>query len=746
MKKGHPAMVSRQTSAALLVIASVSICFFVFLYRANAEPAQNNGSGSPVTGAADIGGVVVSAKGPEAGVWVIAETTDLPTKFVKIVVTDDQGRYLVPELPKANYKVWARGYGLVDSTPQQAVPGQTLTLSPVVAPNPRIAAQYYPSNYWYSLIHIPSESEFPGTGPNGNGISKGMKSQAEWIDQLKTTGCEACHQIGDKATREIPASLGKFDSSVAAWDRRIRSGQDATSMARFAAPFGRDRALQFFADWTDRIAAGEYPKDGPPRPVGIERNVVITEWDWDEPEDYIHDGISTDKRNPTVNSNGRIYGPNEVSSDYVSVLDPTNNVATQLTLPTRDPNTPFASEQELLEPWTYWGNEILWHGRTSPHSSVMDGHGRIWTASAIRPPANPDFCKKGSDLSSAKLFPLERSGRQVSMYDPETKEFTLVDTCFSTQHLQFAKDANDTLWFSSGFAGDVVGWLNTKMYEKTHDEEKSQGWTAFVLDTNGNGRRDDYVEPNQPIDPTKDKRIKGAFYGIIPDPIDGSIWGSDVGFPDRFPGALLHVIPGSHPPETALTEIYEPPWDNPKAPIQGFTPRGIDIDTNGVIWTNLSGSGQLASFDRRKCKGPLNGPTATGQHCPEGWKLYPLPGPHFQGITDDWGLANGSYFDWVDQFNTLGLGKNIPIAIGNGSDSLEALIPNTGKFVTVRVPYPLGFYAKGLDGRIDDPKTGWKGRAVWSSYDERTPWHIEGGKGTRSKVVKFQVRPDPLAR
>ncbi|MBI4460256.1 MAG: carboxypeptidase regulatory-like domain-containing protein, partial [Acidobacteria bacterium] len=59
----------------------------------------------------DIGGVVSSAKGPEAGVWVIAETMDLPTKFVRVVVTDDQGRYLVPDLPKANYSVWVRGYG-----------------------------------------------------------------------------------------------------------------------------------------------------------------------------------------------------------------------------------------------------------------------------------------------------------------------------------------------------------------------------------------------------------------------------------------------------------------------------------------------------------------------------------------------------------------------------------------------------------------------------------------------------------
>ncbi len=109
----------------------------------------------------DIGGVVTSSKGPEAGVWVIAETTDLPTKFRKIVVTDDAGRYLLPELPKATYKVWVRGYGLVDSKAVEATPGKTLALTAVIAPNARAAAQYYPGDYWYSLLKMPPKSAFP---------------------------------------------------------------------------------------------------------------------------------------------------------------------------------------------------------------------------------------------------------------------------------------------------------------------------------------------------------------------------------------------------------------------------------------------------------------------------------------------------------------------------------------------------------------------------------------------------------
>src|SRR5205823_6075813 len=121
---------------------------------AAAQPAVRAGS-------AGIGGVVTSTKGPEAGVWVIAETSDLPTKLAKIVVTDDRGRYLLPDLPKANYSVWVRGYGLVDSPKVTAAPGKLLNLTAVVAPNARAAAEYYPANYWYSLIKVPEKNEFP---------------------------------------------------------------------------------------------------------------------------------------------------------------------------------------------------------------------------------------------------------------------------------------------------------------------------------------------------------------------------------------------------------------------------------------------------------------------------------------------------------------------------------------------------------------------------------------------------------
>jgi hypothetical protein len=255
------------------------------------------------------------------------------------------------------------------------------------------------------------------------------------------------------------------------------------------------------------------------------------------------------------------------------------------------------------------------------------------------------------------------------------------------------------------------------------------------MDTNGNGKRDDYVEPNEPVDPAKDKRFGGGFYSVAPAP-DGSVWGSVLGMP----GAGVRLVPGSNPPETALAEVYEPPFADPEHP--AFSPRGADVDRNGVVWAALA-SGHLASFDRRKCKGPLNGPKATGQHCPEGWTLYPEPLPQMKGVADP-GSAGASYYTWVDQFDTFGLGPNTPINTGNAAEGLLAL--KDGKWVVMRVPYPLGYYTKWMDGRVDDPAAGWKGRGLWSTVSTRAPFHMEGGKGMTSKVVKFQLRPDPLAK
>ena len=339
------------------------------------------------------------------------------------------------------------------------------------------------------------------------------------------------------------------------------------------------------------------------------------------------------------------------------------------------------------------------------------------------------------------------SGRQASYYDPESEEFVLVDTCYGTHHLQFAEDANDTLWFSGD--SSAVGWIDTKTYDETGDERYSQGWCPTVIDTNGDGEiTKPWNEPNRrgevEIDPRKDTRIVGFGYGIIASPTDGSIWITRTG---PFPGRLVRLDRGDNPPETCVAEVYEPPSiENPNvdADQTGFAPRGIDVDRNGIIWTALSGSSQMASFDRSKCA-VTNGPTATGQHCPEGWTVYDTPGPQMKNV-ETRGSADFHYYSWVDQYNTLGLGENIPIADGSTSDSLLALDPDSGEWTILRVPYPMAFYSRGLDGRIDDPNAGWKGRGLWANYGSNYVWHTEGGKGTKAKMVHFQMRPNPLEK
>ena len=672
-------------------------------------------------GANDIGGVVTGANGAEAGVWVIAETKDLPTPYAKIVVTDDQGRYLIPDLPKANYSVWVRGYGLADSAKVPAQPGKLVDLRVRSAASAAANAQNYPPIYWFSLLRVPKKDEFP--------LQK-IKSQGEWLNIVKSGACQSCHPMGTPGTRTIAKAFTDGAKTGAdAWTRRLAAGSAQMFMTRDINRLDTQKAIDLFGDWTDRIAAGELPFAKPQRPAGIERNVVITLWDWSQPTAYLHDAISTDRRNPRLNANGKIYGSPEDSTDMIPVLDPVSNTASEVKHPVRDPKTPNAKNNPF-GPSSYWGDKPIWDSQTINHNVMLDEKGRVWSTPRIRQHADPDFCKEGSSHPSAKAFPLKEANRHLSIYDPASGKFTLIGTCFPTHHLNFASDANQTLWTSPGVVGPgVIGWLNRKMFEETGDEEKSQGWTPFIVDTNGNGKRDDYVEPDKPVDPTKDKRINVNHYAVAVSPSDGAVWGTVLGYP----GSIIRVVPGDDPTHTALTEVYEPP-------LPGYGPRGGDVDRNGVYWVALA-SGHVGSFDRRKCR-VLNGPTALGKHCPEGWTLTQLPGPQLKDVPDA-GSAEGSYYVWVDWYNTFGLGENVPIVMGNLNSSIFAMVD--GKPVNFVVPYPMGFFAKNVDGRIDDPDAGWKGRALWTTYGSRTNFHLEGGKENRPRAVKLQLRPDPLA-
>ena len=372
-----------------ITVIALALCFIAgFVVRAQ-QPAPLQ----ITIGSSDLGGVVTSTNGPEAGVWVIAETTDLATKFGKMVVTDDEGRYVIPELPKANYNVWVRGYGLVDSQKVSATPGQHLNLTATPAPTAAAAAEYYPGVYWYSMLQIPDKSQFPGTGPNGNGISTVMKTQQDWIDTVKNS-CQSCHALGSQGVRRIPAAWGHFDNSIQAWTTRLRAGQAQVYMLSTLNQLGSKKALELFANWTDRIAAGELPPGKPQRPQGVERNVVISMWEWSTPKAYLHDAISTDKRNPRINANGLIYGSPEESTDMVPVLNPITNEASAIKHPYRDPNTPSSLDYPHGHS-PYWGDQPIWDGHTTIHNPIIRRKGTRLVHRADSCPTEPGLLQSG---------------------------------------------------------------------------------------------------------------------------------------------------------------------------------------------------------------------------------------------------------------------------------------------------------------------------------------------------------------
>ena len=203
----------------------------------------------------------------------------------------------------------------------------------------------------------------------------------------------------------------------------------------------------------------------------------------------------------------------------------------------------------------------------------------------------------------------------------------------------------------------------------------------------------------------------------MPSPVDGSIWGSCRGIP----GAVVRLAPGSNPPETALAEIYN-------VPLPGFGVRGARHRQQGrrvgVARPAATSAASIAASARGRSTARRR-PAITARRA---GRSTSIPGPGFEGIGDN--SAESSYYTWVDQHNTFGLGDDVPMSTGNLNDGLIAL--KDGKMVVLRVPYPLGFYAKGFDGRIDDPNAGWKGRGLWAANGDRTPWLIEGGKGTQA--------------
>ena len=643
-----------------------------------------------------ISGVVKNGSKPEAGVWVMAETHSLPTFFRRIVVTDEQGRFLVPDLPAGSYELWVRGYGLQDSPRVKAELGQRVELPVTSAANPRDAARIYPSNYWFALYQAPPKEQLPSL----------FESQVEWLGEMKTD-CFLCHQLGNADMRRFTQA----DQWKNAWKRSVVMGHVANFL-------GTDALAASLSEWATKIANGAVPPVAPPRPSGAERNFVVTQWEWAPPDINIHDEISTDKRNPYLYPYGKVYGGvtpqahNPMLDDKgmlwltavpgvkVYALDPTTNKASLF-------------EYNGVPPKS---RPIAGGAAASSDRGGTKGEQPVWAPDAVQTPIalSPAEKKKVAET----LF-VQGGANQLVVFDTKTEKYTYIDTIFATHHLQLDKQGR--LW-TSGMQANVLGQFLTKEF----DPQRVDATNPIAQ------------KPWVDVDPkTKEPVTGGGGYGIIVNPVDGTVWRAHPAIfsgsafsgyedlPDK-PAASGFVSTARNGNKISKFDPRTGKFKYYPLPAPGVGPKGMDATTDGMIWFGTA-SGHLGRFNPKT----------------EKFTFWEAPGPKLAGMGKETGAADYFYYIWADQFDTLGFGKDKVILTGTTSDALLIFDPKTERFTIVRVPYPLTFYHRGLDGRIDDPKAGWKGRGLWANYSNLPPRHIEDRKNYLNHI---QYRPDPLAR
>ena len=629
-----------------------------------------------------IGGVVLNSVtgAPEAGVWVIAETSDLATRFRRIVITEDRGQFVVPDLPAATYRLWVRGYGLRDSQAIEANRGDNeLTLTVSSARNSIEAAAIYPANYWLSLYRPPPADELPDE----------FDDRTHWIANMKL-GCMRCHQFGGRVFHAHTSSA----SWEEAWSYRSLEQRTGEWL-------GADAFPSTLATWASRIANGEVPPS-PPRPVGLERNVVISQWEWGQEDSYIHDLISTDKRNPLLYPFGQIWGV-DFGQDLLWALNPVEHEVVSYEIPTHNirPRRPAP-----------FPGAVVYHNPANPHVPTMDDTGKVWMAMQVRqerpedqPPWAHDVIIDVEPVSaSVDVFQAWNEGRhhrQLGYFDTTTNEMVLVDTAYGTNHLQF--DWKGRLWTSGDTVG--VGSFDPSLFDPQNPTKTlATAQTAFVS-----------------VDPMSGKSVAGGGYGIAVSPADGTIWRTNTyignnGSPDNSSFVGQNKIIKFDPATNTFTDYELPP------PARG--PVGIDATTDGHMWFGAA-SGHLGRFDPET----------------EQFTYWESPGPKPAGAENETGSADFHYYIFVDQHDTFGLGPDMVILTGSNSDALVIFDPTTEEFIVVRVPYPLTMYHRGLDGRIDDPEAGWKGRGLWLNYGNDPVKYVETAVGY---VNHIQLRPSPL--
>ncbi len=430
---------------------------------------------------------------------------------------------------------------------------------------------------------VPAASNFPGTGAKaagGNGFAPGILSQDDWMHRFKKD-CNFCHQLGNQITRTLThmdfAKLG-FKSHEDAWLYRTSLGVRGTSMQAAFLQFGGEGQAKTMADWTRAVESGAVPPM-PPRPQGIERNVVVTLWDIGGPQDFMHDEIATDKNNPTVNAYGPIYA---VSAGHgtINVVDPVTNDAWKVVIPTRDDPRKVATRfPPPARPSNFWGMEQLWGQEhpADPHNPMMDSRGRVWATSKIRND-EPAFCKEGSQNKYAQYYPLRfscapgfglRPGhRQVRAHRHLLRHPSPAVRQRCRPHAVFQRADRPHVRLAQHAPCSTQPTTN-----KLRRAGARRSSTPMAMARS----------PSPGTRPTTRIRIRSwipkcasRMYTVIPDPNDANIvWGASEGANGEERGYIVRLNRGANPPQSCVAELY-------RVPKGTLNPRGMDVDSHGI--------------------------------------------------------------------------------------------------------------------------------------------------------------------
>ena len=432
----------------------------------------------------DIGGTVNGPAGPEAGVWVIAETDD----FDNALREDRRHRRSRPfrrprsaarELSGVGARLRARRLDEGRGPPRR----KRWTSSRNAAPSPAAAAVVYPAAYWYSMMKVPD-------GERSQLAARRRQSSTSRRSRI----CRASAAIRSASSRRARCrrSSASLPSHHDAWVRRIQSGQAGSQMLASAMNQLGGVPPKYLADWTERVAKGELPHAQPQRPRGVERNIVATVRDWSTDKAYMHDLSGTDRRNPTVNAlrqavrRARAQRP---TSSRSSIRRPTPRRAFHA--PVQDPSTPTTNSTPPTQPSPYWGNEAIWDSKANAHNPMLDEKGRVWYTAVVRAPDNaPAYCSAGSDHPSAKAVPARALGPAALGLRSEDGEVHV--------HRHVLLDAPPAI--RRGRERHAVDERRrprrrlAELEDVPRDRRRRgsrKAGRALVLDTNGNGKRDE---------------------------------------------------------------------------------------------------------------------------------------------------------------------------------------------------------------------------------------------------------------